>query len=232
MVTDEPDEATPDFPIEDVTVDDDPDDGMPTLEVQDAPEPAAETETDRSGPALNDVLPPEPEPIPNVFSPGMSAPQRKRKSGGKGALTFFIVLFLILGTAAALWFFRSTVQDVFPSTRVQYHKLIDLLGLPPEYPGAGLELDCPADKLSRDSDSAGNESITAVCTVSNITDRPVEFPQVRIRLTNINGTIIHKEEIIAPPQPIVTPGEVVVFSPTVSGVGRALRMDVDFVDKM
>ncbi|MEQ9198892.1 MAG: hypothetical protein RLN80_02815, partial [Rhodospirillales bacterium] len=109
MAADDPDET--DFPIADVTIDASRDDDMPTLEVQDDPAPA--TGDDRGGPALNDVLPPEPEPIPNVFSPGMSAPQRKRKSGGKGALTFFILLFLILGSAAALWFFRSTVQDVF-----------------------------------------------------------------------------------------------------------------------
>jgi hypothetical protein len=229
MVEDEP--ATDDFPIDDVRLDAPLDDDMPTLTTE--PEtPPEETAGDGEQRPLDDVLPPEPEPIPNVFSPGLSeqgSRARKKKGSGKAKLLFFVVLLLIAGIAAAAWIFRQQVQDMFPSTTERYNLLIEKLGLPPEYPGAGLELDCPPDKITRDADSEGNETATAVCTATNITDRPVEFPSVRIRLTNLNGTIIHKEAIIPPPQPTVAPGETVVFSPTVDGVGRSLRMDVDFI---
>lgn len=226
MVEDEP--VTDDFPIDDVRLDAPSDDDMPTLDAQPEPEPDAGEQR-----RLDDVLPPEPEPIPNVFSPGLSdqgGRARKKKGSGKSKLLFFLVLLVIVGIAGAAWVFRKQVQDMFPSMTERYNMLIEMLGLPPEYPGAGLDLDCPPDKITRDADSAGNETATAVCTATNITDRPVPFPSVRVRLTNLNGTIVHKEAIIQPPQPTVAPGETVVFSPTVDGVGRALRMDVDFIE--
>lgn len=237
------DEGAEEFPIEDISIEpqDDAPDDMPTLE---APQETAsddgsaeEPDADEKSPfasQLDDVLPPEPEPIPNVFSPGMDdGPRNPRKKGGsKGPMMFFfIVLFLIVGGAAAAWFMRQTVQDIMPSTTPYYHKLIDFLGLPPEYPGAGIELECPQDQITRETDASGEGSATVVCTLTNLTSQQIRLPNVRVRMTNLNGSIVHKEEIIEPPKDMIDPGEAIVLSPTISGVGRALRVDVDMVKR-
>jgi hypothetical protein len=69
---------------------------------------------------------PEPEPIPGALAPDEGAAEARRRGGGWGGpIAAIVVLALLIGAGAGLYFGRATVMRMAPMTKEIY----SLLGL-------------------------------------------------------------------------------------------------------
>lgn len=192
-------------------------DAFQSLSETEKPADDADEEVD-----LEDI--PDPEPIPQVFSPDDddSIDDDKLKKGGKGkviGIAAAVVVVIVLGAGA--FFGRSLIVDLWPGAADIY----SMVGLGGEELGAGLDI---RDVKSSREVEGGVDVLVVRGVVANVTEEDRMVPMIRIALYDSAGEEV--QHVIAPPlKNRLQPGATIGFSaklPEPSALAR--RLEVTF----
>jgi len=192
-------------------------DAFQSLSETEKPADDADEEVD-----LEDI--PDPEPIPQVFSPddNDSIDDDDLKKGGKGkviGIAAAVVVVIVLGARA--FFGRSLIVDLWPGAADIY----SIVGLGGEELGAGLDI---RDVKSSREVEGGVDVLVVRGVVANVTEEDRMVPMIRIALYDSAGEEV--QHIIAPPlKNRLQPGATIGFSaklPEPSALAR--RLEVTF----
>ena len=171
---------------------------------------------------LEDI--PDPEPIPQVFSPDHddSIDDDDLKKGGKSkviGIAAAVVVVIVLGAGA--FFGRSLIVDLWPGAADIY----SMVGLGGEELGAGLDI---RDVKSSREVEGGVDVLVVRGVVANVTEEDRMVPMIRIALYDSAGEEV--QHVIAPPlKNRLQPGVTIGFSaklPEPSALAR--RLEVTF----
>ena len=192
-------------------------DAFQSLSETEKPADDADEEVD-----LEDI--PDPEPIPQVFSPDHddSIDDDDLKKGGKGkviGIAAAVVVVIVLGAGA--FFGRSLIVDLWPGAADIY----SMVGLWGEELGAGLDI---RDVKSSREVEGGVDVLVVRGVVANVTEEDRMVPMIRIALYDSAGEEV--QHVIAPPlKNRLQPGATIGFSaklPEPSALAR--RLEVTF----
>jgi len=161
----------------------------------------------------------EPEPIPAALREGKSPAERGRQDqkkkpsvallAGIGALVALFVILVVLVLA------RGPIVSAIPGTAALYRG-VGLLG---DEVGVGLEIRDVRSARQRDG---ADEVLTIEGIVANVTDEPLELPEIRVSLSDADG-----EELqfvtVPPDMPTLPPGETVSFEARISNPSAIVR---------
>jgi predicted Zn finger-like uncharacterized protein len=162
----------------------------------------------------------EPGPPPRRRPPPPPPPKKK----GRGvALGWLLLLALIAGIAAGGWYERERIVAQFPQLADAYA----LLGIPVTRPGPVLDLKV----LTPSSDVVeGDTVITVRGTVTNISDRKQEVPQLRAQLIGKSGDVLSEWVFDTPQVELDAGGSVDFETQTRNPPAGAQNVSVFFVD--
>ena len=190
-------------------------DAFQSLSETDKPADDADEEVD-----LEDI--PDPEPIPQVYSPDHddSIDDDDLKKGGKSkVIGIAAVVVIVLGAGA--FFGRSLIVDLWPGAADIY----SMVGLGGEELGAGLDI---RDVKSSREVEGGVDVLVVRGVVANVTEEDRMVPMIRIALYDSAGEEV--QHVIAPPlKNRLQPGVTIGFSaklPEPSALAR--RLEVTF----
>ena len=191
-------------------------DAFQSLSETDKPADDADEEVD-----LEDI--PDPEPIPQVFSPDDddSNDDDKLKKGGKGKVIGIAAAVVVIVLGAGAFFGRSLIVDLWPGAADIY----SMVGLGGEDLGAGLDI---RDVKSSREVEGGVDVLVVRGVVANVTEEDRMVPMIRIALYDSAGEEV--QHVIAPPlKNRLQPGVTIGFSaklPEPSALAR--RLEVTF----
>ena len=192
-------------------------DAFQSLSETEKPADDADEEVD-----LEDI--PDPEPIPQVFSPDHDGfiDEDDLKKGGKSKVIGIAaagVVVIVLGAGA--FFGRSLIVDLWPGAADIY----SMVGLGGEELGAGLDI---RDVKSSREVEGGVDVLVVRGVVANVTEEDRMVPMIRIALYDSAGEEV--QHVIAPPlKNRLQPGVTIGFSaklPEPSALAR--RLEVTF----
>jgi len=170
---------------------------------------------------LEDI--PDPEPIPQIFSPDNDDPidDDDLKKGGKGRVIGIAAAVVVIALGAGAFLGRSFVIDLWPGAADVY----SMAGLGGDELGAGLDI---RDVKSSREVEAGVDVLIVRGVVANITEKDRMVPMIRVALYDGDGEEV--QHVFAPPlKNRLQPGATIGFSaklPEPSALAR--RLEVTF----
>lgn len=166
---------------------------------------------------------PDPEPIPQVFSPEKDDPidGKGMDKGGKGKIIGIAAVVVVIALGAGAFFGRSFIIDRWPGAADTYSRA----GLGGDELGAGLDI---RDVKSSREVEAGVDVLVVRGVVANITEEDRMVPIIRVALYDGDGEEV--QHVFAPPlKNRLQPGATIGFSvklPEPSALAR--RLEVTF----
>ncbi len=166
---------------------------------------------------------PDPDPIPQVFSPDDddTIDDKDLDKGGKGKVIGIAAVVVVIALGAGAFFGRSFIVDLWPGAADIY----SMAGLGGEELGAGLDI---RDVKSSREVEGGVDVLVVRGVVANITEEDRMVPMIRVALYDSNGQEV--QYVIAPPlKNRLQPGATIGFSaklPEPSALAR--RLEVTF----
>ncbi|MBI4967858.1 MAG: zinc-ribbon domain-containing protein [Rhodospirillales bacterium] len=164
----------------------------------------------------------EPEPIPSGFA---SPPEPGGKKRSNALLyTLLVILALIVGIPAGLYFLRYKVVELLPMT-AEYYQMLDL---DTENLGAGLKF---RNIVSERVIENNVELLVVRGQIANITDKPKEVPLLRLALYDSNNQMI-QDKVGPPPEKQLASNETTGFRVQMENPSAsARRFEITFAPK-
>ena len=166
---------------------------------------------------------PDPDPIPQVFSPEDDDPidDKDLDKGGKGKVIGIAAAVVVIALGAGVFFGRSFIVDLWPGAADIY----SMAGLGGEELGAGLDI---RDVKSSREVEGGVDVLVVRGVIANVTEEDRMVPMIRIALYDSDGREV--QHVIAPPlKNRLQPGTTIGFSAKLSEPSAlARRLEITF----
>ena len=178
-----------------------------------------------SAPPLDDFIEPEELETRKRKKPKSAAKGKAGRRAGKrdGAVLAWVLLLLVVGgTGAGLWYGRKEIVALYPKAI----KLYDLAGIPVFPVGEGLDL--VNMKMERDRSENGKSLIVISGQIQNITDLAVVIPKLQASLLDHEGFALTRKTLQMEPAHL-EPGQLQNFIISLTSTEDASNVNIIFV---
>lgn len=157
------------------------------------------------------------DPIPDVFASGGPEDDEDGTSRPrKGLLAGVFIAVLLIVAAVAAFFLRADVVRAFPETLRFY----EMAGIEVDVLAAGLHMQDPRVEIDLEDN---RPVLKAFGKIVNQSDKERPVPNLALLLLNTQNQVV-QSKVIAPPRPMIAPGEEMTFVIRLTFPSKAAEM--------